>query len=108
MTIQIYLFLALAQTVLSATVAFLSFLRFKSRNEIVRLIGFVFLTSCIANVMAAVLVSSETFKGYINIPYPVYAIISLCLYSRLYYVLLHKKKAGAFIFVAGAPAQNTN
>lgn len=102
MTMEIYLLLVLAQTVLSAIVAILSLIRFRSRNQIVRLIGFVFLVSFLANIGAWILVRSGTFRGYVNIPYPIYAIISLCLYSRLYFLLLHKKRAGVFIFVTSA------
>jgi hypothetical protein len=102
MTLETYLLLGLVQTLLSAGVTILSFIRFRSRDEIIKLIGLVFLVSCLANVGAYMLVKTQTFRAYINIPYPIYSIISLCLYSRLYFVLLHKKKAGVFILVAAA------
>ena len=49
MTIEIYLYLAVAQTVLSAIVAIVALIRYRSRSLIVKLIGFVFLTSFLAN-----------------------------------------------------------
>ncbi len=39
MTIEIYLFLAITQTILSAFVAILSLIRYRSRSLIVKLIG---------------------------------------------------------------------
>lgn len=95
-----YLLLAHTQTILSAVVATLCFIPFKSRSAVVRLVGFVFLASFLANVSAWMFIQSGTFLRYINVPYPIYAIISLCLYSRLYFILLHKKRVGIFIFVA--------
>ncbi|HET6543265.1 MAG TPA: hypothetical protein VFG46_22415 [Chryseolinea sp.] len=99
MTIQIYLYLAVAQTVLSAIVAFGALIRYRSRSFIVKLIGFVFLTSFLAN-MAAWLMVGTALRIFVNSTYPVSLIITIGLYSRIYYDLLHKKNRGWFVLVA--------
>lgn len=96
MKIEHYLLLAFIQTVLSVVVAFLSFFKFRSRDVVVRLIGFVFLTGALANTAAYLLVRSGTFRGYINLPPSIYLMISLCLFSRIYFILLGKKNARVF------------
>jgi hypothetical protein len=96
MKIEHYLLLASIQTGLSAVVAFLSFFKFRSRDVIVRLMGFVFLTGALANTAAYLLVKSGTFRGYSNLAPSVYLMISLCLFSRIYFILLGKKNAPVF------------
>lgn len=102
MTIQIYLYIAVAQTVLSAIVALLALIRFRSRSLIVKLIGFVFLTSWLANVVSFTLIGSKTLRIFVNASYPLYLIISLALYSKIYYDILHKRNAGWFVIGASA------
>jgi hypothetical protein len=100
MKIEHYLLLAFIQTGLSAVVALLSFIKFRSRDEIIRLIGFVFLTSALANIIAYLLHRSGTFRGYMNLAHPVYTIITLGLYSRIYFIQLGKKNAKVFLGVS--------
>lgn len=97
MKIEHYLMLAFVQTVLSAVVAVLSFIKFRSRDEIIRLIGFVFLTGALANIAAYLLHRSGTFRGYMNLTSPVSRVITLCLYSCIYYILLGKKNSKVFL-----------
>jgi hypothetical protein len=100
MTIQTVLLLAFIQTVLSAVVASLALVKYSSRGLAVRLIGFVFLAGCLANVASWVLVRTGTFRGFTNTPAPIYLIINLCLYSRLYYVEMHRRHGRWFVIVA--------
>jgi hypothetical protein len=100
MTIQIYLYLAVAQTVLSAIVAIGALIRYRSRSLIVRLIGFVFLASFLANVASWLMVGTA-LRIFVNSTYPISLIVTVALYSRIYYVLLHKKNRGWFVLIAG-------
>ena len=100
MTLELFVYLVYAQTVLSAVVAMLSFFRFQSRSITARLIGFVFLGSCLANIASWLMIQTGTFRGFINVPYPIYLMVSMVIYSRLYFILLHKKHAGFFIGMA--------
>jgi hypothetical protein len=100
MTIEIYLSLAAAQTILSAIVAILSLIRYRSRSLIVKLIGWIFLASFLAN-MASWFLIGTTFRVFVNASYPISLIISLGLYSIIYYDLLHKKNRGLFVLAAG-------
>jgi len=100
MTIEIYLFLAVAQTILSAFVAILSLIRYRSRSLIVKLIGWIFLASFLAN-MASWFVIGTTLRVFVNASYPISLIISLGLYSIIYYNLLHKKNRAGFVLAAG-------
>jgi hypothetical protein len=102
MTIQIYVYLAIAQTVLSAIVAILALIRFRSRSLIVKLIGFVFLASCLANVASFTLLGSQTLRIFVNASYPLYLVISMALYSKIYYEILHKRNPGWFVVAASA------
>lgn len=97
MKVEHYVLLAFIQTGLSAVVAFLSFIKFSSRDPIIRLIGFIFLTGALANIAAYLLHKSGALRGYMNLASPVYTVISLCLYSRIYYILLGKKNAKVFM-----------
>jgi hypothetical protein len=101
MTIQIYLYSAIAQTVLSAIVAIGALIRYRSRSLIVKLIGFVFLASFLAN-MASWLMVGTDLRIFVNTTYPISLIITIALYSRIYYDLLHKKNSGLFVLVACA------
>jgi hypothetical protein len=100
MTIQLYLNLAIAQTVLSAIVAITALVHFRFRNFIVRLVGFVFLASFLANAVSFALVTSNTTRIFVNVSYPIYLIIGLAIYSKIYYVILHKKRPRWFVFTA--------
>src|SRR5688572_11526031 len=97
MTIEIYLLLFLGQTILSAVVAILSLIKFQSRSLTVRLIGFIFLASCVANIASWFFVKSSVTRDFVNTTYPVYLMISLALYSRIYFEILHKKNARLFV-----------
>jgi hypothetical protein len=99
MTIEIYLFLAVAQTILSAVVAILSLIRYRSRSLIVKLIGWVFLASFLAN-MASWFLIRTALRVFVNASYPISIIISLGLYSIIYYHLLHKRNRGWFVLAA--------
>ena len=99
MTIEIYLSLAVAQTILSAIVAILSLIRYRSRSLIVKLIGWIFLASFLAN-MASWFLIGTTLRVFVNASYPISLIISLGLYSIVYYDLLHKKNRGWFVLAA--------
>lgn len=99
MTIQVYLYLTIAQTVLLAVVAIGALIRYRSRSLIVKLIGFVFLTGFLAN-MASWLMVGTALRIFVNSTYPISLIITVALYSRIYYELLHKKNRGWFVLVA--------
>ena len=99
MTIQIYLYLTIAQTVLLAIVAIGALIRYRSRSLIVKLIGFVFLTGFLAN-MASWLMVGTALRIFVNSTYPISLIITVALYSRIYYDLLHKKNRRWFVLVA--------
>ena len=99
MTIQIYLYLTIAQTVLLAIVAIGALIRYRSRSLIVKLIGFVFLTGFLAN-MASWLMVGTALRIFVNSTYPISLIITVALYSRIYYDLLHKKNRGWFVLIA--------
>jgi len=100
MTIEIYLYLAIAQTALSAIVATIALIRYRFRSSIVKLLGFVFLTSFLANAASFALVNFSTMRIFINATYPVYLIIGLALYSRIYHIILHKKNTKWFVLAA--------
>ena len=99
MTIQIYLYLTIAQTVLLAIVAIGALIRYRSRSLIVKLIGFVFLTGFLAN-MASWLMVGTALRIFVNSSYPISLIITVALYSRIYYDLLHKKNRRWFVLIA--------
>ena len=99
MTIEKFLFLAHTQTILSAVVAILCFVLFKSRSIDVRLIGFIFLTSFLANIISLLLIRLGMLRAFINIPPVIYLCVSLCLYSYLYSLNLKVKKPNWPLFV---------
>lgn len=98
MTIDHYILLAHIQSVLSALVALTCFIKFQSRSHEIKLIGFIFLASCLANVTSFLSVYTNTLREYTNVPNIIYMIISFALFARLYYRLL-KKKALWFVLV---------
>jgi hypothetical protein len=91
MTIEIYLILVYVQTSLSAVVSILALARYRSRSLNVRLIGFIFLASCIANAAAYLFIMSPITRPFINATYPVYLIITMPLFTQIYYNLLHRR-----------------
>src|SRR6186713_1285044 len=101
MTIEIFLLLVLTQTVLSAVVSILSLIRFRSRSLVIRLIGFIFLASCIANVVSYLFTRFPLTRGFVNTTYPIYLTISLPLYSIIYYHVLHRKNSVWFKVATG-------
>jgi hypothetical protein len=87
MTIETYTTLAHLQTALSAIVAILCLIKFKSRDEIVWLFGLVFLSSFLAN-MTALAFHKFGLGQFVNISYPAFSIVSFVLLSRVYYISL--------------------
>jgi hypothetical protein len=100
MTLDQYFISVEIQTVLSAIVAVLSWIRFRSRSLTVRLVGLMFLTGCLANVFGLVLLRSGTFRSYQNAAGVVYLIISMVCMSYIYFVILFRKKKW-FILITG-------
>jgi hypothetical protein len=88
MTIEKFLALAHIQTALSAIVAILCLVKFKSRDRVVRLIGLVFLTSFLANMTALAFHKFTLLNAFVNATYPGFSIISFILISRVYYISL--------------------
>ena len=99
MTIEHYLLVVFVQTFLSAVVAFLSLVRFRSRDLIIRLTGFIFLAGCLANITGWLLVETQTFRRFINVSGGIHIIISFCLYSWIYFIAFHKKNTKAFLML---------
>lgn len=97
MTIDHYLILATIQTILSGLVAFMCLVRFKSRSTVIRLMGFIFLASSVANCVAYGLVETNVFRKYINMPNVIYMVFSFILFARVYFLLLKKN---SWLFVA--------
>lgn len=100
MTIDQYFISVEIQTVLSAVVAVLSWVRFRSRSLTVRLVGLIFLAGCMANVFGVVLLRSDTFRSYSNATPVVYLLISMVCSSYIYFIILFKKKEW-FIMIVG-------
>jgi hypothetical protein len=100
MTIEQFFTIFWIQTGLLAIAAILSLLRYKFRNLITRLMGFIFFAGCIANVSTWLFVQFELLRPFTNIPPVVYSIISICLYSWMYFNLTHKKKPAWYIVSA--------
>jgi hypothetical protein len=85
MSFEKYLLITHIQTALSAIVAILCFIRFKSRDRIVRLIGMVFLTSFLAN-MASLFFANFGLRYFINAPHVIYLVVSFYLLTRMYHL----------------------
>jgi hypothetical protein len=95
MTIEHYLIIVFGQTFLSAIVAALALVRYQSRELSIRLIGFIFLFGCLTNIAAWLLVKTDTFRQFTNVPGIIHVVIAFCLYSLIYFTALHKKASGA-------------
>ena len=98
MTLQTLTCVGYIQTVLSAVVAFLALIRFKSREIYVKLIGLIFLLSFMANVAAYILYYLG-LKFYTNIPQSIYEPIMIGVVSILYYQALNKRYSRFFLIV---------
>jgi hypothetical protein len=99
-SLEKYLLLAHTQTALSALVAIVSFVKFKSRNTIIKLIGLVFLTSFIANISALVFINIAVLRQYVNIPYVIYVLLSFVLLSKVYHLTLRHVDLKWFVTIA--------
>jgi hypothetical protein len=99
-SLEKFLFLAHTQTALSALVAIVSFIKFKSRDTIIKLIGLIFLTSFIANISALVIINIPAVRPYVNIPYVVYVLVSFILLSKIYHLTLHYVDIKWFVVIA--------
>src|SRR5688572_9187378 len=84
MTLESFLLTAHIQTTLSALVAIVSFIKFRSRDIVIRLIGFVFLISFLANISALLLHKFPALREFVNIPYVVYLVISFIILTKVY------------------------
>lgn len=100
MSLETYLLLAHTQTALSALVAIVSFVKFKSRDTIIKLIGLVFLTSFIANMSALAIINIPAISTYVNIPYVVYVLLSFVLLSKVYQLTLRYIDIKWFVTIA--------
>jgi hypothetical protein len=100
MSLEKFLLLAHAQTALSALVAIVSFVKFKSRDTIIKLIGLVFLTSFIANISSLILININEVRQYVNIPYVVYVLLSFVLLSKVYHLTLRYIDIKWFVVIA--------
>jgi len=84
MTLESFLLIAHIQTILSALVAIVSFVKFKSRDIVIRLIGLVFLVSFLANISALLFGKFPWLREFVNIPYVAYLLISFVVLSKVY------------------------
>jgi len=100
MTIEQVVTLAHIQTALSAIVAILCLVKFKSRDRVIRLIGLVFMTSFLANVTALAFHVFTSLNAFINTTYPAFSIISFVLISRVYYISLRTIHVRWFVLSA--------
>ncbi len=99
MTIEKFITLAHTQTALSAIVAILCLVKYKSRDRVIRLIGLVFLASFLANVTTLVF-HKFTLLKFVNTSYPAFSIVSFVLISRVYYISLRTIPVRWFILSA--------
>src|SRR3989337_194410 len=100
MTIEQVITLAHIQTALSAIVAILCLVKFKSRDRVIRLIGLVFMTSFLANVTALAFHMVTSLNAFINTTYPAFSIVSFVLISRVYYISLRSIHVRWFVLSA--------
>ena len=100
MTIEQVITLAHIQTALSAIVAILCLVKFKSRDRVIRLIGLVFMTSFLANVTALAFHMVTSLNAFINTTYPAFSIVSFVLISRVYYISLRTIHVRWFVLSA--------
>src|SRR5688500_1293662 len=100
MTIEQFVTLAHIQTALSAIVAILCLVKFKSRDRVIKLIGLVFLTSFLANMTQLAFHQFTQLNAFINTGYPAFSIISFVLLSRVYYISLRTIHARWFVLSA--------
>jgi hypothetical protein len=98
MTLETLSFLAHTQTALSAIVAFLALLKFKSREPYIRLIGLAFLLSFLGN-FSALILHSLGLKLYVNIPQSIYQLLIICVISLLFYHALNKRYGQWFLVI---------
>lgn len=77
-------------------IAVLCLYRYKGRELYVKLIGLVFLLSCLAN-LTALAFHSYGLRKFTNIPQSVYDIGSLCIISLIFYNALNKRYRTFFL-----------
>jgi hypothetical protein len=99
MTIEFLNIVVYTQTTLSAFVAFFCLIKFKSRKHYVRLIGFVFLLSFVANTVAITLYNCGLGR-LVNIPQSAYDIGAIVIITLVFYNALNKRYSRAFLIVA--------
>ena len=90
MTIEHYLMTFYLQTFLSVVVSVLCFIKFRDRTLQIRLIGFIFLTSFVANVVGNLMIKWQVTRPFTNTTYPVYQIVHLAILSKIYCDLFHQ------------------
>jgi hypothetical protein len=100
MTIEQFVTLAHIQTALSAIVAILCLVKFKSRDRVIRLIGFVFFTSFLANITALAFHMVPPLIPFINTGYPAFSMVSFILLARVYHISLRTIHGGWFVLSA--------
>lgn len=96
MTLDGFLLTAHSQTTLSGIIAVLCFYRYGTRKQYVRLIGFVFLLSFVAN-LSALAFHVYGPKRFSNIPQSMYDIGNLCFISLVFYNALSKRYGTFFL-----------
>lgn len=92
MTIEQFVLTAEIQTTLLGLLAILCFIKYRSRSLVVRLMGFIFLAGTLANVCSWLLIHTQAFREFSNVPGVFYFVISIALISYLYFVGLFGKK----------------
>lgn len=93
MTLEQFVVTALVQTILLGMLAFLCFIKFRSRSLIVRLLGFIFLTGFLANMCSWLMTRTRIFVGFSNVPSAICIVITIVLVSYVYIVILFKQNS---------------
>jgi hypothetical protein len=90
MKVEYFLLTVYIQTALSGFVAILSFIKFRSREDYVKLIGYSFLLGFLCNTLAIIILKTP-YKSYSNLPQTVYFIFNFCIITSIYYTVLKPK-----------------
>lgn len=99
MSLELLNYVSLSQTALSAIVAFLALIQFKSREMYIKLIGLAFLLGFIAN-STAFLCLRMGYREYMNIPQTIYDSIIICVFSLIYYHALNKRFGRKYLTIS--------
>jgi hypothetical protein len=94
MTLKVFLLIAIVQIVLYLIVALFAFIKFKKRDEYVKVIGLLFLISACSDTLAFVFVE---FKINGNYAASAYLIIALPIISLVYYLVTDKRVKSFFV-----------